>query len=360
MRIAMLTSAKLPPEEGIGNYVWNLSKALAAQGHEIHIITKGREPSETSIDGVKIHTCKITFGYPFYMRAQKAAANKLIQTLQLDIVHTHTPLVLPPKTQCPIVTTVHTSLVEDANYNKSMKLKVATKLFSYPAVKTLLEKSSNVAAVSPSVADEVAWHYGVPRGSIHVIFNGVASDILQIKKPKDEGFVLCVGRLDRRKGPLDLLEAAKSVDATFLIAGKGPLEKELIERASAYGISNKFRLLGHIDRKLLVQLYSTASLAVVPSYYEGLPTTLLEAMGAGLPVVATNIPSIACVVDNNKDGLLVQPGSPYQLAESINRLLSDKELRIKLGMSAREKIIHAYTWDKIAQHVKQIYEAVIE
>ena len=89
-------------------------------------------------------------------------------------------------------------------------------------------------------------------------------------------------------------------------------------------------------------MYRNAYIHVVPSYYEGLPTVLLEAMASGVPAVATSIGGSRDVITHNVDGLLVSPKKPHEIAKAIDILLSDTDLRNSFGLNARKKILKKY------------------
>jgi len=361
MKMCIITSSKLPPEEGVGNYVWNLAIALQKRGHEVSVISKSDKAVILNVSGVKIYQDAILSGFPRYLNEQRAVVEGVLEKLNPDVIYMHVPLVMTPKTDKKIITMVHTSLVADAKYAKSMKIKVATALISRPTTKKLIERSSFITTPSEAVASEVVKYYGVDENKVSAIGSGVSDDILKNQRNEQrKPSILYVGRLDPRKGIFDLLEAAKSiqVNAQVLIVGKGAAEAELKRKVVEMGLNDKIKFLGHVTRRNLLRLYATCTVAVLPSHYEGLPITLLEMMGSGMPVVTTNIPSITCVVEHNKNGLLVKPSSQKALVYVIRRLLADHRLRQRLGRAARRTVEKEYTWDKVAIRVEKICEAI--
>ncbi|WP_048204037.1 glycosyltransferase family 4 protein [Methanobacterium formicicum] len=234
MRIAMLISNPFPPEEGIGYYVYNLSKKLIEKGHEVTIITRGSLKTHSEIfEGIKIMKVSFLPLYPFHVQFHSYFVNKLFNSIEdeFDIVHIHTPLTPIIKTSLPIITTIHGSMVGNAKDIeivdlKSLGTKFLTKYISYPLVSKLITCSDCVTTVSNSVKNELEEYYSL--NNVMVIENGVDEGEF-IPSNKKENYILYVGRLSYGKGLFDLLETAKKIskdyDIKFYLVGKGELEK---------------------------------------------------------------------------------------------------------------------------------------
>jgi glycosyltransferase involved in cell wall biosynthesis len=152
-----------------------------------------------------------------------------------------------------------------------------------------------------------------------------------------EPIVLTIARLDAQKGIAHLLDAAAAVPhASFAIAGDGPDRAALEARAATLGIGDRVRFLGH--RRDVPALLASADLFVLPSLYEGLPLAVLEAMTAGVPVVATAIGGTDEVVRDGETGTLVPPADPAALAAAINRTLADRDRAARLAAAARSTV----------------------
>lgn len=371
MRICMVMSLPFPPEEGIGYHVYNLSKKLIERGHEITVITRGSLTRETDfLDGIEILKVPFIPLYPFHVTIHGFFVNKLFKSMEcgFDIVHVHTPL--PPiiKTSLPIVSTIHTSLREDARHIevvdlKSLSTKVLARLVSSPLVSKQIENSKEVITVSNSVAHELKAYYGLDDAV--VVGNGVnEKEFVPINEKKEENFILYVGRLSYRKGLFDLLDAAIQIlqhyNVKFLLVGKGELEKKLDERTEKERLQDKIVLLGHVEREKLIQLYQNAMMFVLPSHYEGLPTVLLEAMACGLPTVVTAVSGCLDVIEDEHNGLLIPPKSPEKMAEAITQLIEDDKLRYTLGRNARVTIEGEYTWDSVTDRVEKCYNLALK
>ena len=144
-------------------------------------------------------------------------------------------------------------------------------------------------------------------------------------------------------------------DAKFLIVGKGPLRGVLEKRVKDAGVEASFRFLGFLPLKDLQSIYRSATVCVVPSHYEGQPTTLLEAMSSGAPIVGTSIPSISEELTHDVDGILAPSKSPELLADAVIGLMNDGEKRAEIGQNARRTIEKAFTWDIVAARFENSY-----
>jgi glycogen(starch) synthase len=187
------------------------------------------------------------------------------------------------------------------------------------------------------------------------------SDRYQIPGP----FLLFVGRLASNKGLLDLTEAfallAKTdPSAQLVVVGEDGGQRAPMEaRAKALGVSDRIRLLGHVDDDaLLSAAYREARLTVLPSEYEAFGLVLLESLAAGTPVVASRVGGIPEFVEDGKAGLLVPPKSPTALAEAIGRVWSDRDLARRLGEYGREQVVPRYGWDRVVDRLDVLYREV--
>ena len=171
--------------------------------------------------------------------------------------------------------------------------------------------------------------------------------------------VLFLGRLGRRKGVYDLLEAFTLVlwqfpDAELICAGDGEV-KEVRDLLRQQGLEDHVTLPGWVGDELKAELLAAASVYVLPSYAEGLPMSILEAMSAGLPVVATPVGGIPEAITDGKEGCLVPVGDVQQLADALCRLLGDDALRESMGSQARITFSERFHLDVVIPQLEAIY-----
>jgi glycosyltransferase involved in cell wall biosynthesis len=370
-----MVTREFPPESGgIGYYVYNLSKKLLERGNEVTVLTRGSANRTTKdvVDGIDVFKVSFFPVYPFHVWVHGAFLNIVLKSLEptLTLVHLHTPLPPPIKTSLPIITTVHTCMKFDARYHEildpySLAEKVQSMVASPPIESKILSISKSITAVSFSIVKELK-RYGLDSDKITVVGNGVDEKIFSPLRNRKctERYVLYTGVLRARKGLFDLIECARHVckarpDTKFLISGSGPFFFRLEEKVRRMGLQKHVVFLGHVTRKRLVQTYQNATVHVVPSHYEGLPTVLLEAMSCGIPVIATDVGGNNEVISSGVNGFLVPPKSPEELAKVVLALLDDTILRDRIGRAARRTIEEHYTWDRIADKILKCYENIL-
>lgn len=170
--------------------------------------------------------------------------------------------------------------------------------------------------------------------------------------------VLTPARLHPQKGHTYLLQAAAQVPGvTFVLAGDGPLRAELEAEARDLGVAGRCVFLG--QRADVPALLATADLFVLPSLFEGLPVSVLEAMAAERPVVATAIGGTDEAITTEESGLLVPPRDPAALASAIRRLQADPAFARQLGVAARARVERAFSSEATAREVMRVYDEVL-
>jgi glycosyltransferase involved in cell wall biosynthesis len=372
----MIISTPFPPEEGIGNYTYNLSKILIEKGHKITVLTRGpwKKFQRNNFDGINVIKVPFIPIYPFYLYIHGLNINKIFKSIEkdIDIVHLHSPLPPLVKTSCPIVTTIHTPMLTDYRLFNMRSLynilsKISAIFVSYPNEQKLIKNSDIITTVTNSIADELKEHY-TKNKKIVVIGNGVNEkffDLNQSEKKQNKKYILFAGRIDREKGLYDLIKCGKHLcnkraDVYFIIAGKGRDLKKIIRKVKKVGLQDKFIFLGQVEKNAMLKLYRIATIFVLPSYHEGLPTVLLEAMSCGLPVIATDVRGNRDLISNGKNGIIIPSKNPIKLAEAIDKLLDDNDTRNNLIKNAREIVEEKYTWDAISRGFIKCYESLIE
>ena len=171
--------------------------------------------------------------------------------------------------------------------------------------------------------------------------------------------VVFIGRLEPWKGIEVFLEVAKLIkkergDVTFSIVGDGSLRNYV--ETTAHSLNGK--VFGLVPHERIPNILSEASILVLPSYTEGLPTVCLEALAAEVPVVASNVGGTPEVVLDGETGYLIPPGNAHLCAEKVLRLLANENLRNKMGKRGRSLVEQFYTWNKIVEKTERIYELI--
>jgi len=197
-----------------------------------------------------------------------------------------------------------------------------------------------VLAPSAATAEEIRRDYRVDApGVLPNVTGGLAVEPLREDAAEGEGFFLFVGRLRIRKGVEVLLEAMRGVPgARLLIAGDGEHRASLERRATALELGPAVRFLGRCDAARVRGLLRGARALVVPSIYEGMPLVVLEAMEAGVPVIASAVSGIPEVVEGGVTGWLVPPEAPEALAEALAAALADPAEASRRGEAGRRRV----------------------
>lgn len=177
-----------------------------------------------------------------------------------------------------------------------------------------------------------------------------------------EPLTLFVGRLRYYKGLHFLIEAAQSIPGFIILAGTGPVERELKELAVRLGVKERVRFLGDISEQEKVAWYHAADVFCMPSHLrsEAFGLSQVEAMACGTPVVSCNIESgVPFVNQSGTSGLTVPPEDPVALASALRKVLSDEDLRKNLSEGARDRARREFTAEVFCSRVKNVYRRVL-
>jgi glycosyltransferase involved in cell wall biosynthesis len=234
--------------------------------------------------------------------------------------------------------------------------------------KRVARRLPSVLTVSGTSRQEIIDHLGVRDDRIHVVHIGADTDLFSPNPavPQVPGRIVTTSSADvPLKGLVFLVEALAKVrtehpDAHLIVVGKRPTEGPVAQAVERYGLEGAVDFVKGISDAELVDLVRSAEVACVPSLYEGFSLPAAEAMATGTPLVATTggaIPEVA-----GRDGetcLAVPPGDPGALASGLSRLLSDPELRARLGRAGRERVLARFTWAKAAEGTAARYREAI-
>jgi glycosyltransferase involved in cell wall biosynthesis len=142
---------------------------------------------------------------------------------------------------------------------------------------------------------------------------------------------------------------------SLTVVGDGPHRKDLAGRAASMGLGNHVEFVGAKSQSEVVDLLAKADVFVLPSYAEGVPVVVMEALGSGIPVVASFVGGMAELVEDDHTGFLVRPGDPEQLADRIGRLVADPELRARLGANGRNRVATEFDADLEAARLGTLF-----
>jgi len=208
-------------------------------------------------------------------------------------------------------------------------------------------------------AAAVLRHEGVPADRVAVIANGIDLESLPAAEHRRSiRTITTVANLRRGKGHDVLLHAAAGVlqrhpDLTFQLVGDGPLRASLEALAASLGIANRVRFLGHRDD--VAAILRASDLFAFPSLMEAFPNGVMEAMAAGLPVVATRVGGIPELIEDGRTGLLVPANDAAAMRAGIERLLASAGEAGMLATAAREQIARRYSFDWMVSAFERLW-----
>src|SRR3989339_167429 len=232
-----------------------------------------------------------------------------------------------------------------------------------------IENADKIVAVSKMMKDDILKYYRIPEERVVVIHNGIdlnkwkqspMTDSFKKEYGIKDNYILFIGRPTPQKGMEYLIDATDHIDSgiqiVFGAVGADTKEyedrmKEKVRKKKNIIWINKF-----LKEEEYLQLYSSAKVFVCPSIYEPFGIINLEAMSCKTPVVASATGGILEVVLPEETGILVEPKNSKQIADSVNRLLKDDNLRKKLGENSRARVEKYFSWENIAGQTKKLYE----
>lgn len=223
-------------------------------------------------------------------------------------------------------------------------------------IRFILRHAAAVIVLSPQWAD---WLQQIcPQAKVAVVPNPVQVGQLEAGR-KEQGSVLFLGRLEQNKGIYELLDALAIVVRQFpqlrlLIGGDGEVD-QVRAKAEQLGLGSNIELHGWVSGAQKQVLFSRASLLVLPSYKEGLPMAVLEAMAQGIPVVASKVGGVPYAIRDKVEGLLVPAGDRAALAEALLCLFADPALAQKMGAAGWVRARQLFSVPAVLQQVDALY-----
>lgn len=387
MKILMLTW-EYPPRVvgGIARVVYDLSRTLLKDGHDITVVTykDGDMPYFEDDKGVKVYRVDNYMINPnnfidWIMQLNfnlVAKANEIIaEQGKFDVIHAHDWLVayaaktLKNSYNIPIVATIHAT---EAGRNSGIHDE--TQRYINDTEWMLTYEASEVIVNSNYMKNELQRLFGLPYEKINVVPNGVNLNLFNgIERDynfrrryamDNEKIILFMGRLVYEKGVQHLISAMPKIlngyhDSKLIICGKGGMLDELKAQVNSMGIGNKVYFAGYMHGKDVQRMYKAADIAVFPSTYEPFGIVALEAMLSENPIVVSDVGGLNEIVQHRENGMKSYAGNPNSIADSILELLYDHKLCADITKKAKNKVRNEYNWSKIAQDTHFTYQKAI-
>ena len=347
-------------------HVVNLASALAEQGHRITlactvegVLAPLAEQAGISVRPLLHHLVKRRQS-PRY--AWKLA--KLVRQSQFDLVHAHMYASALASAYALLGTSIPLVITEHSQANWRSQYACRCSQWSY-------SQARHVIAVSREIRRRLIEQEGVPSDRISVIMNALPPASEQRKSIQPDlpaalrtGLLVGVAaRLQPEKGVAYFLEAAAHVlqflpEVHFLVMGDGPQRKELQAYVEQLGVQEHVHFLGfRLDARAIIGLLDVL---VVPSLSEGTPLVTLEAMSAGVPVVASAVGGIPEQVRHQSEGILVPPGDALALGEAVLHLLQNPTWMQQLGEAGRQRTLSHFSFTTMLQETENVYRATLD
>lgn len=404
MRIAILTN-EYPPHiyGGAGVHVEYLVKELLAVdggAHEVHVCCFGDQREER--DRLRVHGVEPGADLPATDPRHPRFLETMLRNVRMaglvsgaDIVHCHTwyahfaGCLLRQLDDARLVLTTHS--LEPHRPWKVEQLGSAYHASSW-VEETAYRNADGVVAVSEAMRQDVMTLYDVPENKVRVIPNGIDPDEYRLVERPDilqkhgvdpaKPFVLFVGRITRQKGIVHLVNAIEHLrEGTQVVLCAGAPDTEDIARemeaavaaARSAGRYDIIWIADMLPREETIALYAGAAVFVCPSVYEPFGIINLEAMACETAVVASAVGGIPGIVVDGETGVLVpleargaadfEPRDADRfsrdLAEAVNRLMDDEDMRRRMGEAGRRRVVERYSWRAVAARTVQFYEELL-
>lgn len=331
---------QIMPEFGLAGaeiMVENLSIALAEDGFDICVVSLYDYHSAIT-DRLESENIPV-----FYLGKKQGFDIKIIYQLykllkkeKPDVVHTHRyilPYVIPALVFSKVKTRIHT--IHNIAEKEVGKLQRKINYFFYKYCKVI------PVSISPLVRRSVIKEYTFTENQSPMIYNGIDLEKCIQKKtyiPENDIInILHIGRFSEQKNHMMLIESFKIVhnnrpNTSLKLIGSGELEKVIKDKVRELNLDDCVEFLG-LKTDVFPYL-NKADIFILPSLWEGMPITLIEAMATGLPIVATNVGGVPDMIEDNNTGFLVETNKE-QISETLLKLINDKELRERIGNATK-------------------------
>lgn len=378
IKVSLIMYSKFPINGGYENLVYDLSEQLSLT-EDIQVICTETTSEKSILNQVGVFpilkTSSIRYiGFFFVMIFNITNFFIYLRKERPDIINAHPSFpagfiaLIPAKLlKIPVICTSHGV---DIQINHEIGYGIRLNKIAAFLLKFTLKHCDIHTVVSNSMIKS-AIDSGSKISKIHIIENGIKLPLLKTKQnnilnklkiKKNDFVILYLGRLHPIKRAEDLIIAFSSIytkipEAKLIITGAGVEESKLKNLATTLNIQNRVIFTGFISAENgKWELLNRCDIFVLPSILEGLPIGVIEAMGCGKPVIATNIEPFQGVITNNKNGILVNPKSPEDISKAILDLANNKEKRFKMGKLAKIEFDQRFNIEKVSNNYLKLYQ----
>jgi glycosyltransferase involved in cell wall biosynthesis len=355
---------------GVSAVISYLSGALASRD-DVEIIgartgASSTSPVQDDVLGFPVHNIVSgRFGLLTRFRAQRRRFWEILRQVRPDVVHGQGADLagfLACRSGKPAVVTIHGIIREDAKFKSRVTDRVRETLSSWIIESTVIREAKSLILISPYVAQ----YYGdTLRGHVHNIPNPVSQEYFDIDPAPERGRILFAGRVIPRKGVIDLVSAFARLDpriqGELVIAGSladARYVAQVRRLICDFGIVGKVRLLGLLSEAQVISEFARAQVLVLPSYQETAPMVILQAMAAGIPVVATRICGVPYLLRENVSGFSYSPGDVPSLIAHLGTVLANSDLARRMGDAGRAIAQERFHANAVAEATVRVYRSL--
>ena len=362
-----------PPEGGVRVHVEALVGGLVRRGHDVDVVVSSRSAgggAEFAELGATVHTADLV---PELLAAGANARGfadlvRILRRGRYDVAHFHDAKAGALGRPAALIARTPALYSPHAFVYRSQHLRERGGAGARRAVTLNVERAlgriSTVVCISRDERDTALRDRVAGEDRLRVAYYGIVADGATEPDPalaafRGEGPLMgFMARLQDQKGPPDLIAALtilreRGTLPRFAIVGSGPMEDWVAQRLAEEDFGDRV-MLRPFEPPVWPRLAAFDAF-VLPSLWEGLPIAVLEAMAAGLPVVSTTVNGIPEAVEHEESGLLVPPGDPPALADAIERVAGDAELRARLGERGRRRYEQQFTLDRMIDRFEELY-----
>ncbi|MGZ7107426.1 MAG: glycosyltransferase family 4 protein [Methanobacterium sp.] len=372
MKICILSDFFVPHYNGGGERrYFEIAKRLVERGYSVDVICMKIEGINNNelIEGINIHHIGPKIKDPPYRNAFNfihfiISAYLWILKKNYDLIDTQTFVPLLPGflgariKRIPVIGTIH-----DVSSGEGDQWLIHSKLASFFEKFLLRLPFDQIITVSDATKNSLVQKYGVKSRRIKVIPNGVDLKLVDSisKEEKEKDSIIYVGRLAPHKHVDDLINAINSLkkdfkDLNLKIIGEGTQKDNLIKLVNNLNLNGRVDFLSNIEYSEVIRNMKNSAILVLPSTREGFGMVLVEANACNLPVIAYNSGGVVEVIEDKKNGFLVEPRNNNELIQKIRFLLQNEDIAREMGLYGRKKAEKLFNWDKIVDRIVETYK----
>jgi glycogen synthase len=365
MRVLFWSESFWPIIGGSEIFGANLIQSMRRRGYEVVVITRQDNsdlPSEDRYKGIRIYR------FPFWQAVESQDVNEVMRVKRRvvdlrrsfgpDLVHIH-------GVNISVIFHLETANVHPAPLLVTLIQEIRGEAKSHGLLKRVLHSADWVTVKAAELLTQANQIVPEISSCSSVIHNGlqiptVCPAPLNFEAPR----LLCLGRLAKQKGFDLALKAFVRISGRFphirlVMAGDGPERKQLEREITELGLIDRVDVIGWVAPDSIASLINKATMIIMPSRWEGLPSVALQAAAMGRPVVGTRVPGLSEVVAHNETGLLVEPENIEAIADATTFLLTHPHTAMQMGESARSRMQNVFGWKRCVDAYDELYRKLM-